>query len=304
MTMTDFVLGSTGTDRGSGYHAEWLRCPRKAALNHIDKSKQKTKKPEWGRNEEYNGKPHRLVVGSLFHLFLRGFYSGTPIMREDRVVWEDPDPQPESPIRLVVDTHPASYKEAHRLYMEYKLVASPDDLGIPTGFEVQLRSRLEADGDYREVSGALDRRVNVHPEHLEGFLRRYGLELAPGRYIVDYKTESRRSGDFEVHFDMSLQFKYYMFLDELEQNSPCSGTLVNVFIKTKSPERHVLLVKPLTDDDRRMVLNMIEQTPTQKELDRLASGEVQPEAYKANPSACEYRGQVCWFLQNGKCKRY
>ena len=302
--MTDYVLASTGTDRGSGYHAEWLRCPRKAALNHIDKAQRTSTKPEWERNEEHNGKPHRLVVGSLFHLFLRAFYAGTPIMREDRIVWEDPNPQPESPLRLVQDTHPASYKEAQRLYMEYKLVASPEDLGVPSGFEVQLRSRLEGDGSYREVSGALDRRVDIAPEHAEGFLKRYGLELAPGRYIVDDKTESRNSGDFEVHFDMSLQFKYYMFLDELDQNSPCMGTLVNVFVKKKSPERHVLAVKALTDDDRRMVLNMIEQTPTQAELDKLVSGEVAPEAYKANPSACEFMGELCWHYKTKKCKRY
>lgn len=292
----DYVLESTGTTRGSGFVVGWLKCPRKAALDYID-SQTREKKLEWERNPE-QGKPQKLVVGSLVHLFLRLYYGGTPFSTlEDRIVWENGTP--------VAVTHPLSHKEATRLWLEYKLQSSPDDLGVPRGFEIPLDLVLRiSDDDYYRCSGAADRDADILDTHVAEMRKRFGLDLEPGYYLVDDKTESRNQEDFAAHFEMSLQFKYYLFLAEQMHGVPIKGMLVNVFVKKKAPERHVLLVRGLTDDDRQMVLSMIQKAPTQKTLDALVAGTVQPETFMANPSNCESYGQVCYWYRSGRCKRY
>lgn len=293
----DYVLTSTGTDRGSGFQSNWLNCPRRAALDYID-SKTREKKPEKERNPEEAGKPHKLVVGSLFHLFLRLYYGGTPFRSlDDRIVWEDGS--------LVSATHPASYRESARLYAEYQLQSSPDDMGTPIGFETQLKVRITDGDSYRDVTGAVDRETQIEEVHRADALKRYGLDLEPGLYLVDDKTESKTT-DFDMKFRMSLQFSQYMLIKEMELGTPVKGLLVNVFVKTKSPQRHVLLVPGLSQDERRMVLEMLAQVPTQKTLDELVSGVIAPEAFRANPTQCvsSWDNESCYWYRSGKCKRY
>jgi hypothetical protein len=134
------------------------------------------------------------------------------------------------------------------------------------------------------------------------WIRQYrNINVAPGRYIVDFKTDGGwNSPEQQEKYHHDVRFKLYILAwNAAHPKTPVNGVLVDIAYKPtkKSPNRKpdfdLILVKP-EENDEAIVRSML----------ALAKARHDEEPPQANPFACWNYGKVCPHLVAGRCGRF
>jgi hypothetical protein len=272
-------LVTHGSDRGVSWHQRTILCPKRQVLDNELGSSPQTKE---------------MYIGTLYH----AYHEIAGRLRTDRfnteaVIFVDENEEritPPEEVRLA----------AEHLFRNYRLLYPWDTLGKPIAIEVTCE--LEAsffDPAFRgeKLTGRLDRVVQIHVQHALRLKRLRGVDVKPGFYVVDYKTDGswQNAAAHAKHLHNLQPLVYQILWNEAHPEMRLNGALIDVAHKRPQPPVYSLLqIGSAGEDALRMVSAML------KLSQRLRSSS-EP---LANPFACFSGYQPCPHLVTERCPRY
>jgi len=182
--------------------------------------------------------------------------------------------------------------EAYRLLNAYTKRFTPEAFGHVVSVEEQAETEINGYG----VTARFDMVVDMD-EQTAGKWRERGLDVYPGRYIVDHKTMDRKKANMESFFKLSPQFMAYpMIYNAVHQGEPqCLGMIANCVIRHKT----------FTNESFQQLLI---DAPTEAQIHSLEQwitlGGQLEETNGCNLSGCiNSWGRVCSHYESGRCTR-
>ena len=177
--------------------------------------------------------------------------------------------------------------EAERLFKWYQQEHSFDEFG-----KVEVEKTLKGSFDNIPYTTRLDLLVpNLTKQRIARSPRLSQLDLQPGPYILDHKTESRDG--FEDRLVNSRQFVGQQLLYEQVTGTQARGVLVNVVVKVKAPWQRLLFIPPPERADRLAFKTRLER----------ATKILREEPYWTNDRACFGYFSPCQHWLEGRCDR-
>lgn len=261
--------GVNGWSRLSGF----LNCSALAAENRLRASSGQVLPLAQEEITDKGNKPSALLVGSLYGDLVQSYLRGNPAAADEPLFWdygiEDVANQD------LQKTHPASVKEALRLYVAYTKEYTPNHLGKVIATEFPITIPGEIFGLPFDISGSIDCVV----------------ESGAGIIIDDLKTESAEQQNLKDKFSIREQLWIYALGYELATGIKPVGCKIDCCIKTKEPKFRQYDYEGMTE--RRMKWLRHQVTRAHKEMQ---NPQPNPSVHNCNPW-----GHACMYLQNGMC---
>lgn len=220
-----------------------------------------------------------MFVGSAFACFME-MYRGGDIDETHRLELEVDE-------EVYGEVDESWKTEALRIITWYRENNEPHDMGKTLGTEVYLELKRP---DGLRYTGAVDAIVDTTDIHIPHPL--IGSP-EPGIWLVDDKTVNTFYQPVARYYRNRLQFAYYGMLAK-HSGYDIKGTLVNIVIKAKTPQRYVLCV-PLKEAQMARTLSMLNKAHTILFNDALCMA--------ADNSECFSYHSECVFSRTGLCNR-
>jgi len=146
-------------------------------------------------------------------------------------------------------------------------------LGVPCIVETRLRTDFEVSpGRYEPLAGTLDWVADLKEHDCQVIRDTWGVDLEPGRYLVDHKTKKSHPGCLFDIFAYSSQFTAYHVLYNAysqtfeDDTDALKGTLVNIlfrYIRERDDQFKMYLIHP-PDEQAMAVLRGIVREGTDR----------------------------------------
>ena len=230
--------------------------------------------------------PHYYEVGTIGHIYNELHHTkGGFNLRDLELTVEDGVPMP-SQENLV---------KAEIAFRNYRAHVSGDALG--TVIEAEKTHTIELDGHMLATKPDLITKVNSRIAHK--IRKLLNIVVEPGYWIWDYKFVGRNT--FPLSYRYSIQFPVMLAVLEKTFSHPINGVMVLLIPKEGSRPPTGIKIPPLTDLDRKIVLEFCEATEAARAsyLAALDSGQLP----FCNHDKCFYP-KTCYHYETGACLRY
>jgi len=223
----------TGSPAGFHHWKSVHECPMRSYLNDI------VAKAGRRRGTE---NPN-LIIGSLWHAYLRLFFSGNKHFNLESVRFVQS--------RRVWTPSERAKAEARRLFGAFRTRFEPDIFGHVTAVEQPFRvTKAPWLPKGMVLTGRTDLEVTVRARHQKVMERAFGVKVPLGDYIVDHKTSG--SSRYLNSYDAALQFVTYLEARRLKKKK-LQGMLINVGVKS-NPADFRLVHRPMPTENERTFL--------------------------------------------------
>lgn len=276
-------INSGGSGRGGSFWAGASRCGRRALLSE--------RKYAHFRDIESTLPllKNHFLVGSIYHLLHENWRMEFP-----KLSAMDATPDKYSNVNV---------QEGARLFQGYASNWSREMWGETLAVERQLPESADVASDIMctfgaELTGKVDMVVELRHEHLDEARRRLP-EIAPGFYIVDFKTAEMPGNG--LGYQMGLQSLVYPYLwNQQFPSRPVSGTIFDVIYKRSRRKP-----APFTSGDfgayfaPYKIENQAHVAASLKGM--IQQGKYTTENFIPNRSeCCSWRGEICQYF-NKEC---
>jgi hypothetical protein len=293
MNLLEILTSLQSTSSGTGCSHYSYRCGRKRLLDE--------------QHKEDKESSFKAQTGVVFHKLAELYYSGK---LKDTVLPIDDNPRDDDAVQ-----------EALRLFAGYTKYFPADEFEVLS--TEQLFPRPEAiwhgdEGTYHNTDEALmadlvispfsmrlDLLIRIHPKHVEGFRERRGLDVLPGKYILDFKTLGQKDSEAVLKYNYGDQgIVYPACYNAIFPDDPVEGMFFAQAIRhsdlhkrepnglLRSFPTYFVPLAPLTGPKRSV---QVTREQFKRQAVELAKGE-------PNTTACFDFG-VCQYLKNGLCDR-
>jgi hypothetical protein len=276
------TISSQGSPWGLSTWRSIAICSRRAALDAQAKSERARSSADTIETQ----------TGTIYHAFQEVYHSGE-LAREDdttciEFVQDGGHWEPIEVARLKAEELFRGYRARYTakylgrvLHIEYPLDVSALDLPWkPAGMP---------------LTGRIDKVVKISLRDSMRLQAAERINLPPGIYACDYKTEGSNSPNLGDRYRNMLQFSAYQLMwNALHPTKKLAGFLVQPAIKSSRPSYGLHYVPPVGEAEERIVRVFLER----------AYEEFQRPAARANPTACFEYNRPCYWLVTGACPRY
>ena len=230
--------------------------------------------------------PSYFEVGTIGHLYnelhhTRGGFN----LRDLELTVEDGIPLP-SQKNLVI---------AEAAFRNYRAHIMPDGLGQVVEAEVTHKAIV----NQHSLATKPDLITKVNARHAHKIKKTLNVIVEPGYWVWDYKFVKRNP--FTMSYRHSIQFPVMLSVLDRIYGHPILGIIVLLIPKEGSGAPEAIKIPPLSELDRRVVMEFCEATDTARDM-----YEAQLDDNKlphCNHDKCFYP-KVCHHYETGACTRY
>lgn len=287
------TIKSGGSGTGLSMYKKWLDCPEKAYLD------EQAVAEGWERPTAF-----ALDVGIITHAFLELYYS-----RKDA-------PFDASSVEFVNDSGDGFDIEekaritAEKLFRAYRVLFPVDELGEVVAVEKLLPEPIEDVGEsnHSAQKAKIEEAVGISPYTMKTDLVvklstrdcakikiTRNIDVSPGTYLVDHKTDGRHDANIIDKYLLEPQFTaYFLAWRAAYPRVKLNGVLINILFKTATPDFLTLVVPPPDDGAIRRLHTMLSN----------AAFMMTNAPRMKNITRCMNYGRVCHWMVQQKCKGY
>lgn len=229
------TLRSRGSGTGITYWGKWADCPERAYLD----------EQAADRNEPTSMESEATRTGTIVHAFLELYYrrgAGLPFeVGAVRFQSERGDP---------FDVEEEARIEAERIFRAYRVNFPANEIGkiiaierlVPDVGDIAMKERVEKAVGISPYTMKPDLVIKLTKKDCERLKRTRNVDLKPGLYLVDHKTDNARWG-IDRYLN-SHQFTAYFLAWEAAFGVKLQGVLVNICYTTKQADFLTIFVPP------------------------------------------------------------
>jgi len=277
-----YILEQGGTSDGIHQYSELIECARRYQLNLESKGDGTWIQPEY------------FDVGKFGHVLMELYYRHGHVEIEDLEFVDRHDE--------LVNYNLQAFGEAERCFSAYRDQYPSDEFGKP----VEIERRFPAN-DYEQqiimdmtggvpYSGQWDLVLHLNETDCARLGLTRNIDVFPGWWVTDHKfLRTANTPIDQFIYDPQLP-GYMMAWDVLHPDKLCSGALVNIVGKTKTPNFKTYVIDRPDAVGEKVFLKFIEHAHRVKGDPILGNW--------ANSKACFSYWRVCDHYLSGKCPRY
>lgn len=274
------TIPTGGSGRGYHYYRSVATCPRRAWL---------AKNNPFGEAREI-----ATQIGTIYHALQEVYRSDAGEGFDTRAVEYVHDSG--APFDIIEEAR----ARAEEIFREYRVKFGPRDLGRPIAIEENVASEagdLWLPDPKMPLTARLDLVVRIDVPTALRIRAKRELNVRPGFYAVDFKTDAYPTPADRDRYVADLQFMIQQFLwNARNPRQQLSGVLIDVAYKTKRPQFGLIYVPPVGDLELHIVRNWLAQM---WEYHERVMGDYPP----ANPTACFDWKRACHWLIQERCDR-
>jgi hypothetical protein len=281
--------GGSGKRSGISYYTSVYKCPRKANLKEI----------HFDDVANPLAKNQNLQIGTLFHSFMELYYLRQLKSGQNPNIVKYIDS-----VGSALTPEEKALCEAKRLFVAYRKKFPASELGkiisveetLPYNDSKVIKAVQEAVGSYPlPFTFKPDLIVRLDAEQAERIETVSNAILEPGYYLVDHKTDGRRTEYRQMKWENSLQMSAYQLAwNRCYPEKQLTGALVRVTYKLKDPLFETFYV-PFPDYNKTQALHNFFDG-VKKILEQLPDW--------ANAGNCIGFYEPCYFKRIGVCNGY
>lgn len=285
------TIKSGGSGTGLSYYKKWVECPEKAYLD------EQAKEQGWDREKSFP-----LDVGNITHAFLELYYTrgaGQPFDTASVEFVSDSGSGIEESARIL----------AEKLFRTYRVRFPVTELGEIVAVEKLLPEPAEKVGETEHLrqKAKIEEAVGISPYTMktdlvikltardcERLKHTRSIDVSPGTYILDHKTDYRRDANIVDKYLLEPQFTaYFLAWRAVYPRVKLNGVLVNILFKSSTDFMTLVVPPPDEAAIRRLhtlfsnAVFFMEHAPRMKMNTR-----------------CMQWGRICHWRVTGHCKAY
>lgn len=236
--------GSSGF--GISFWKSWLGCQERAArMEREYRERLRTKTPP-----PLSTNP-ALLTGTIVHALLEYYYSPP---KERALKLDTTAISYMDDVGDPLDVAAESRLDAEAIFRAYRVEFPPDELGKVVAVEKFVGGEeVECALECAPFTCKIDLIVRIDKRAAHRLRRTRQIDIEPGLWLVDHKTDSFRNPLYESYYTDEVQFTAYMLAWYAKTGTAPKGMLVNILGKQSRP-RFETIVIPFPSPDKQAVL--------------------------------------------------